>query len=564
MAVERRKKKLARGEKDVPIEKSLVPMGWGFRFRRKVMLSTFAAVCFGMVLAAVSFVTVDVSATRSLIRENLNSRAESMAHNLKTALQFNDKTSVYEDLNRLREQTNIIRAAVYKSQTAAGSKTTEQEFLVGYERGKKSNRFPNIEKATADFWGDKSTWVVRPISQNNIEIGAIFLERTLADVDNRFKRYAGMAFGVAGIGVFVTMLGALWFQSSLTRPIFELSSKANEVALNKDFSVRARKFSEDELGDLTDVFNDMLSTVDEANRILKESNEEMEQRVERRTEQLTQANQNLVEEAKERAFAEEKLLDANRRLNVQERLAAVGQVSANIAHEIRNPLSAIRQSVYFLDKMVHDRYENGRQPKEEKIRKHLDLIESELAHSDNVIDGLLGMSRGKKLNIISFDLVALVKEVADYCRLNENISFVNNFTESQFFIFADSTLFRQVFINLFRNAEQAMPNGGTITISGMNSPKGETVILLSDTGCGLDESEQTKVFDTLHTTKAGGAGLGLNLCRDILQRHDGTISMINNYKKHSWLRRNWTQGNGARILITLPHQIHDGKNLKNT
>ena len=80
-------------------------MGWGFRFRRKVMLSTFAAVCFGMVLAAVGFVTVDVSATRALIRDNLSDQAESMAHNLGTAVKFNDRQAVFEDLNRLGDQT---------------------------------------------------------------------------------------------------------------------------------------------------------------------------------------------------------------------------------------------------------------------------------------------------------------------------------------------------------------------------------------------------------------------------------------------------------------------------
>jgi len=98
-------------------------MGWGFRFRRKVMLSTFAAVCFGMVLAAASFVTVDVSATRALIRENLSAQAESIAHNLGAALEFDDRQAVFEDLKRLGDQTNIIHAAVYRTHAASGSET---------------------------------------------------------------------------------------------------------------------------------------------------------------------------------------------------------------------------------------------------------------------------------------------------------------------------------------------------------------------------------------------------------------------------------------------------------
>ena len=79
------------------------------------MLSTFAAVCFGMVLAAVGFVTVDVSATRALIRENLSDQAEGIAHNLGAALKFDDREAVHEDLKRLGDQTHIIQAAVYRA-----------------------------------------------------------------------------------------------------------------------------------------------------------------------------------------------------------------------------------------------------------------------------------------------------------------------------------------------------------------------------------------------------------------------------------------------------------------
>ena len=82
------------------------PRGWGFRFRRKVMLSTFAAVAFGMILTAVGFIQVDVSATRDLIQDNLHTQAESMAHNLKPALIFDDSSSANEDLMRLRDQPN--------------------------------------------------------------------------------------------------------------------------------------------------------------------------------------------------------------------------------------------------------------------------------------------------------------------------------------------------------------------------------------------------------------------------------------------------------------------------
>jgi signal transduction histidine kinase len=88
-----------------------------------------------------------------------------------------------------------------------------------------------------------------------------------------------------------------------------------------------------------------------------------------------------------------------------------------------------------------------------------------------------------------------------------------------------------------------MPDGGTITVTGMSSPDGKTVVSVSDSGCGIDEADKAKVFDALHTTKAGGAGLGLSLCRDILQRHDGTIRIESDSNV------------GTKVVMTLPAKI---------
>ncbi len=500
------------------------------------MLSTFAAVCFGMVLAAASFVKVDVSATRDLIRDNLHSQAESIAHNLSAALLFDDPLTVRQDLNRLQDQPNILRAAVYRVSDASDSREDKQRIFSTYRRDKEQTTFPDIITPFENKWADDTAWAIRPVMDGDQVIGALFLERDLTDLGNRFRRYAGMAFGVAAIGVIVTMMGAIWFQGFLTRPILELSHAAQRVIRKKDYSTRAKKYSEDELGDLTETFNDMLSTIDEANSVLQESHEEMEKRVEIRTQELTTANGQLVNESKGRERAEHELLDAHRRLQLQEKLAAVGQVSANVAHELRNPLGAIRQSLYYLDRKL---------PANEKIRTHFDLIKNELVHSEEIITGLLEMTRDKKLTITSFDLLNLVKEVADYCRLDQNISLVTKFDENPFVVHADQTLLRQVFINLLTNAQQAMPGGGQITVSGKKLKDGSTIVTLSDTGHGIKKNELPKVFDVLHTNKTDGVGLGLNLCRDILQRHEGSVCVESSNDK------------GTTILLTLPNRKRD-------
>ena len=500
------------------------------------MLSTFAAVCFGMALAAASFVTVDVSATRDLIRDNLHSQAEGIAHNFEAALEFDDTLAAEEDLLHFRDQPNILRAAVYKISTADESVASKQKIFATYHRDAEKSPFPDIADTFENHWGDSTAWAIRPIMAGDIVTGAVFLERDLADLENRFKRYAWMVFGVAAVGVFVTMIGAIWFQGFLTRPILELSKAAHQVARKKDYSTRARRFSDDELGDLTDVFNDMLSTIEEANQVLRESHGQMEKRVEKRTRELTSANRKLVEEARERERAEDELLDAHRRLLLQEKLATVGQFSANVAHELRNPLGAIQQSLYFL---------NGKLPTNKKVHEHIDLIENELLHADEIITGLLEMTRDKKLSRTNIDLANRVGEVAKYSRLPEKISLDTDVAESPFFVNADPILLKQVFINLFANAQQAMPEGGSLSVKGTHSRDGKTVIIVSDTGHGIDDEDMPKIFDALHTTRTDGIGLGLSLCRDILQRHDGSILVESSLAK------------GAIVTITLPVKKHD-------
>lgn len=510
----------------------------GLAFRTKIMLSTFAAVSLGILLTAITFIMVDVSATRDLIEENLLAQTESLAHNVEAAIDFDDVVAVNEDLERLRDQPHILRAAVYKARPS-DTGGQRQELFATFRRDDESTAFPVVTNPSLESWEKSSTWCIRPVKHERNNVGAVFLERELTDLDSKINQYAGMGFGVFGVGSLLTIIGALRFQRILTLPVLELTKVAGKVAATKKYDVRANKLSHDELGDLTDVFNDMLSTVGDANRILRESNEEMEARVDERTRELSLANEKLVGEMKERERAEKELLDAHRRLIRQEKLVTVGQVSANVAHELRNPLGAVRQALYFLRK-------KGEDVDPDKLQKHLDVIGSELSRADEVIDGLLEMTRDASVKKTHLDLATLVEEVAHYCRLPENVDFDTDFSSVPFVVYADPTLLRQVFVNLITNAQQAMPEGGKLTVTGTNSDN-EVTITITDTGHGIDPADLHKIFDVLYTTKSTGIGLGLSLCRDILQRHEGSIRMKSSLSK------------GTTATLTLPEAANDTK-----
>ena len=141
------------------------------------------------------------------------------------------------------------------------------------------------------------------------------------------------------------------------------------------------------------VFNKMLDSIHETNEELLASNKEMENRVIERTKDLDLANQNLQLEIKTRIQKNKELLDLQNQIGVQQRLASIGKVSSNIAHELRNPMAAIRNSVYFLRKSLETN---------EKSKKHLEIIDQQLTDSDQVIGRLLEITKEKALSYPRF------------------------------------------------------------------------------------------------------------------------------------------------------------------
>ena len=252
------------------------------------------------------------------------------------------------------------------------------------------------------------------------------------------------------IMIALILLVTVWYQNTLTRPLEELTRVAEKISSEKNYSLRAKKTSKDEFGKLTDLFNEMLDSINESNQQLLSAHQEMEARVETRTRELSLANDKLISEIKEKEKATKQLMEARDRLSKQEKLASVGQVSSNIAHELRNPMTAIRNSTYFL------RLKNKG---DAKASHHLEVIDRELSRSDDVIERLLELTKGESLKREPVDLRELATEAMAYSNVAGDYRLSVRFIPEFFAINLDRILFRQVLCNLFLNAIQAMPEG---------------------------------------------------------------------------------------------------------
>ncbi|MDG0965645.1 MAG: ATP-binding protein, partial [Opitutales bacterium] len=365
-----------------------------------------------------------------------------------------------------------------------------------------------------NYDNDEIIFISKAITAVDEKLGIISVTRSLEDLNSKKAEYLQVGILTALSIFIIIILITLWYQSSLTRPLKELSSVAEKISKEKNYSIRATKTSLDEFGSLTDVFNEMLDSLQISNSQLRTANEEMEERVEQRTEELTLSNNRIIKEMSEKELANQELIKTRDQLNQSEKLANVGQVSSNIAHELRNPLAAIRNSTYLLRLKLKEK---------DNLMDHLKIIDHEISRSDEVIERLLEITKGENLKRIPVNIEALANEAMDYADVTKEHELIIKFTSKPFWVNLDKLLFRQILVNIFLNSIQAMTKGGKIEMKITHDLTHSVKISIQDEGTGIPKHLLEKVFDPLFTDKAEGVGLGLSLCRDLISRHGGTI-----------------------------------------
>jgi len=210
-----------------------------------------------------------------------------------------------------------------------------------------------------------------------------------------------------------------------------------------------------------------------------------------------------------------------------EKLAAMGETAANLAHEIRNPLGSIE---LFASLLIKDL-------KEKKNRDRASHIISSVRDMDNKISNLLLFARDRKPPMGKVNVHNALKEIIVFSEQiieKENILLTVNYGDAEPMIAGNAEMLKQIFLNLMLNAMQAMPEGGNLYIetrvsdggSEEDIPRGSNVeIRFMDTGCGILAENVKKIFDPFFTTKGKGAGLGLAIVHNIVDIHGGSIDV---------------------------------------
>jgi signal transduction histidine kinase len=243
----------------------------------------------------------------------------------------------------------------------------------------------------------------------------------------------------------------------------------------------------------------------------------------------------------EKARLYERVVDVEEQLRQNEKLSALGLLAAEVAHEIRNPLTVMKMLYHSLDLKFP-----GGDPRTEDAR----VMGEKIEHLNRIVERILDFARTAEPKFSPVNLNGLIEELGLLVRhklANQEIELVYELSPGLLDVSGDSTQLEQVFLNLMLNAAEAMPEGGTLRIrSNVVATDGtatHVTVEVIDTGKGMTEEQQRRAFSSmLNTTKEKGTGLGLAIVGRIIDAHHGTIAVSS------------TPGRGTAMVVTLPVQ----------
>jgi PAS domain S-box-containing protein len=225
------------------------------------------------------------------------------------------------------------------------------------------------------------------------------------------------------------------------------------------------------------------------------------------------------------------LIDAQNKLLKAERLAAIGQLAGMVGHDLRNPLTGIAGATYYLKTKYGSKME-------EKGKEMLRIIEKDIEYSNKIISDLLDYSKELHLEFTESTVDSIVKEAVAQVKVPKNVK-ISNLTQDALTIKVDKEKMKRVFVNIIKNAIDAMPKGGALKIT-CKALDGNVEIAFRDTGEGIKKDIMEKLWSPFFTTKAKGMGLGLPICKRIIEAHGGKISVESKLDK------------GTTFTITFP------------
>ena len=470
-----------------------------------------------------------VTAQSRLLKDFTENRAIILANSLATSSEYGVSTSSREFLahltkNNLKEE-DVIYSVIYDVNgvllsrecisnedivhfvSAASIDNNTIEELERNRLIREVNILPNIGEVldivVPIISYDYNPTIQLKASRKEIIIGAVRVGITLERINYQIEKMTKSIIIITLVVVFAGIIMSFFMVKIIVKPIRELMLGTKKIAAG-NLGYRVPLNSNDEFRELASSFNFMASDMEIHIRELNKEKKEL-------------LNLKIAFEQRSQELEEtlDKVQNIQQDLIKSEKFATIGRLASSVAHELRNPLAAIKNISYFLSKM--GAYSDN------KSKQMVNMLSSEVLRANKIITDLLDYSRTKKLNKLSVDIVTFINKVIPAVPVPTNILITKNL--EKFDVVMDPDKITQVLINLITNARDAMPpEGGEINIT---TKKTATMcqIFIKDNACGMSEETLSHLFEPLFTTKLKGIGLGLPIVKEIIDAHQGKITV---------------------------------------
>jgi two-component system, NtrC family, sensor kinase len=528
--------------------------------RRKQTLIMTLTSMLTLLLACVAFLGVEALNFRGELTDEISTMAQVAGNNCTAALDFNDPKAAEGTLGALRVEPPIASACIYNRRG---------EVFAVYQRDGKSTiaEFPPVQPPGQEF-RDHQLRIFLPITVRGETVGTIYVTCDLYELNDRLKHFAVIAMLVLGISLLAAFFLSVRLQRVISGPVLQLAQAVRTVALEKNYSVRATKQSNDELGQLVDGFNEMLAQIQARDTALQTARDNLEKRVEERTRELE--------------IIHKQLLEASRR-------GGMAEIATNVLHNVGNVLNSVNVSTGLIVESVKKSRASSLARVAVLLQEHTDdlgkfitndpqgkhlpaylaqLSEHLIADQKTLVNELDSLRRNvehikeivaTQQNYATFggvkEIVEIVNLVEDSLCINEGtlrrhrVEIIREF-EKVPPMNVEKHKILQILVNLLRNAKHACQESErtdkrlTVRVA---DGDGRVKISVMDNGIGIPPENLTRIFNHGFTTRTGGHGFGLHSGALAAKEMGGSLSV-----------RSDGPGQGATFVLELPYTTNEG------
>jgi two-component system, NtrC family, sensor kinase len=338
-------------------------------------------------------------------------------------------------------------------------------------------------------------------------LGVLDVRMSLEMVDRRIAGSTRQLVAYCALATLIVMCASgLFLFVSVHRPVKRLTEGVHEISAG-NLEYRLLTSTSDELGELSRAFNTMGHSLEKAQEENRSWSENLERRVEEKSEQLRRIHDQMIQ---------------------IEKMASLGKLAATVAHELNNPLEGILTYAKLINRSLHKAAPDP--GSFARIFEDLELIIREVQRCGNIVKNLLLFSKKQVGDVGMRRIQDVVDKAVRLMQHHFNVSAVEcrvALPSDDLTLMCDENQIEQALVALFVNAVEAMPKGGTLTVSGGTTGAGNLQLSISDSGLGIPPDDLAHIFEPFFTTKKDGKGVGLGLSAvyGIVERHGGTISV---------------------------------------